>query len=296
MKWLKGWQPGDGEHQGQWRLLTPGYSSMNSSFRFTHLPMSLPLSWPQSSEARVRPCSPDLVTHGYQHPSPPIHWATTPFSAAHRARACPQSTWVLWVHEGTSLHSVVPLASQDLWAGRETVVQDAEQKFTGSLGPWLKLAYPWEPRNISGLGLYDLPKHPQPGSFMALSILGTQSHPLSALMCQQPPLSQKTTAWLFGRQAPSALTWTWLHPFPNMTYRNNPECRSTWPLHPVSPLPVVPVFLKKLLNRNTTAPTPNILYSVFYSLALQHSALVLVKNMALRCSFTLKFCLKVVRN
>ena len=288
MKWLKGWQPGDGEHQGQWRLLTPGYSSMNSSFRFTRLPMSLPLSWPQSSEARVRPCSPDLVTHGYQHPSPPIHWATTPFSAAHGACACPQSTWVLWVHEGTSLHSVVPLASQDLWAGRETVVQDAEQKFTGSLGPWLKLAYPWEPRNISGLGLYDLPKRPQPGSFMALSVLGTQSH---------PPICPHVPATTPLPEDHCLALWASSTKCFNLDMTTSlPECRSTWPLHPVSPLPVVPVFLKKLLNRNTTAPTPNILYSVFYSLALQHSALVLVKNMALRCSFTLKFCLKVVRN
>lgn len=74
---------------------SPLDTSMNSTFRLTHLPMSLPLSWPQSAKMRVRLCSPDLVTRGYLHASPPTQRATTPFSAAQGERACPQRTgWV----------------------------------------------------------------------------------------------------------------------------------------------------------------------------------------------------------
>lgn len=160
-----------GQHQGQWDS-SPLDTSMNSTFRLTHVSMCLPLSWPQSSETRVRPCSPDLVTRGYLHPSPPPQRATTPFSAAQGECACPQRTG--WVR-GPPLFGPTGIPGPVDW--RETAVQDAEQKFPGSLGPWLKLAYPWEPWNINVLGLYDLPKHPEPGSSMALSILGPQSQP-----------------------------------------------------------------------------------------------------------------------
>lgn len=63
-------------------------------------------------------------------------------------------------------------------------------------------------------------------------------------------------------------------------------------------LPRVPMVLKKkkILNGYKIAPPPAIFYSVFSSLAPQYSTLVYVKNMALRCSFRLKFCLRVVKN
>lgn len=167
MKWLKGWQPGEGEHQGQWRLLTPGYSSMNSTFRFTHLPMSLMASvFRNKSEALLtRPC------HSWVPAPKSTHPATTPFTHhSPRGCACPQRAgWVC----GPPLFSPTGITGPVDWRGDSS----AEQKFTGSLGPWLKLAYPWKPWNINVLGLYDLPMHPQPGSSMALSIVGTQSHP-----------------------------------------------------------------------------------------------------------------------
>lgn len=288
MEWLKGWQAGEGAvktpHPWIPAWTAPSDSPTSPCASHSHGLSLLKEEWGPAHQtlSLAGTCT---QVHPPSEPPLPFLQPKGSVPALREQDGC------------VALHSLVPLASQDLWTGRETVVQDAEQEFPGSLGPWLKLAYPWEPWNINVLGLYDLPKHPEPGSSMALSILGPQSHtPPPTLMCQQPPLFQKTAGWLFGHPAPSALTWMWLHPFPNTTYRNNPGCRRTWPLHPLSPLPVVPMFLKKLLNRSVTAPTPNIFYSVFCSLALQHSALVLVKNMALRCSFTLKFCLKVVRN
>lgn len=61
-------------------------------------------------------------------------------------------------------------------------------------------------------------------------------------------------------------------------------------------LPCISHVVEKVLNRNKTASTPGGFYSVSISLAIYCSTLVFVKNMPLKCSFRLKFCLEVVRN
>lgn len=86
---------------------------------------------------------------------------------------------------------LILLVSQDLCVG-EIMEEDAMQRFTQSLGTWLKFAYQWEPLNRNMLEHYDLPKQTLAWLFCGSEPLGTQSLPPSALLCLQSPLFQKT--------------------------------------------------------------------------------------------------------
>lgn len=112
-EWLKSWQLGGRATLGA--VKNPPLDNRAWTAPQIHPPPQCPshfccLSLPNQAWG---PTLPNLVTLGYLHPSPPMHWATVPLSAAQGECACHQRAGP--VHGAPP--SLTPLASQDLWMG-----------------------------------------------------------------------------------------------------------------------------------------------------------------------------------